>query len=972
MFRSGFSFHVAAGHLRDVVSRAKEIGLKAVPLSDRASTFGFVELEKACKKEDLKPVYGVELGVVPTLGEKKPRPDYFKFLAIDALRPLHDLIREATMNVGREPSISYAQVIEAPGVYKISGERLLVDLLPENLEGSNFYAGLSPAMPKATFNKAKKRGLQFVAISDNYYPREDDKEFYRITLGARRANTQTYPMFILSDEEWRKSVSWFADEDIMNQAIVNRDMILEKCNAKIKKATLLVTDKPKTLREMCEDGARRIGVDLSDPVYAARLTRELDMIEQKQFSDYFYIIADAIAYAKTKMIVGPARGSSCGSLVCYLLDITTVDPLPYDLLFERFIDVNRADLPDVDIDFSDARRHLVFEYMADKYGSERVGRLGSVNTMGVRSSLNQVGIALRIPSWEIEKVADGAIKRLAGDARASSTIEDTLQATDAGKKMLEDYPEVMVVTKMEDHPASASQHAAGVVLTEEPLAEYVAVNATTGAVLCDKKDAEELNLLKIDALGLKQLSVFERTLELIGASSLSKDRYLEKLPLDDEGAFRVLNERRFSGIFQFMGSAVRGITEQITITSLEDIIAIGALARPGPLASGGTDMWIRRKNGTEKVSYAHPSLQKFTESSFGTLLYQEQVMQIGREVGGLSWEEVSSLRRAMSKSLGKEFFDKFGDKWKAGAIAGGWDPAVAEKFWNELVQWGAMGFNRAHSVAYGFISYWCAYLKAHHPLEFAAATLDMEAEPAKQIEMLRELAREGIQYVPVDRERSTDKWEPYTKGNERILIGPLTNVEGLGPKTVVEILDSRRTGKELKGSVAKRLASAKTKIDSLYPISDAINRLHPDLLESGIRSKPTPIAEIQPGFRGEVVIFALANRFAPSDENAPVKVTKRGGKVYSGPSTALNMFVADDTDTIFCKVDRRDFERLGKKVLNEGGPGKALWAIKGTVPSTFRMISVRDVKYLGRIDDERVEDIDGILDDEDSKEGEAA
>jgi DNA polymerase III alpha subunit len=945
VIRTGFSFKVAAGHLPDVMSRIKEIGLSKAVICDRNSTFGFNKWSKLCKKEGILPVYGVELAVTPEIGAKRPTVDYWKFLAKDSIRPLNELVALATSNPGKEPSLLYSQAHRAKGLFKITGERVMLDEVDEG--DSDLFLGLSPALPKATFERAKKLGMNFCAVSDNVYPREEDREFYRVIMGSR-ANTQSYPQWIMSDEEWEASVKWFADEDSILAALESRDAILEECSAELRQATLVVPEKPKTLRQMCLDGAKRLKVEMNQ-VYTDRLERELKVIDEKKFEDYFYVLADVIMWAKERMIVGPARGSSCGSLVCYLLGITTIDPIPFDLIFERFIDITRADLPDVDVDFSDARRHLVFEYIEQKYGRERIARLGSVGQFKPRSALKQVGVALRIPSWQTEKVADGAVQRSFGDNRASFTIEDTLTGTPAGIAMIKEFPESIVVTKMEGHPSNAGQHAAGVVITQEPISEYVAVDSSTGAAMCDKKDAEDLGLLKIDALGLTQLSIFERTLELIGKPSISG--YLETIPLDDPMAFEVLNRGDFSGIFQFQAATVQRITKMITVDHIEDLIAITALARPGPLGSGGTDEWIKRRNGA-KVEYPDPILEPYLRDTLGIVIYQETVLKIGREIGGLSWADVTALRKAMSKSLGREFFDQYGEPWKKAAAEKGIPGPVLEKFWEDMCQFGAWAFNRAHSVAYGIVSYWCCWLKANHPLEFAAATLDMEADPNKQIQLLRELVKEGIEYVSVDSDHSIDKWVPVTIGNSRKLVGPLTNVEGIGPATVMEILDCRKNGKPLRGVVAKRLSGAKTPIDSLFPIADAVNRKYPDLdRDANIVTKPTPVAEVQAGLIGTVLVIVRIDSMNPSDENTLTKVQKRGGRTVSGPHMSLNVFASDDTGEMLCRVDRHDFERIGKPVWEEGGAGKALWAFKGTVPRSFRMLSVKQIKYLGRIDE---------------------
>jgi DNA polymerase III alpha subunit len=629
--RSGYSFRTAVGTLAEIQSRLVEEGWSAAPLADRNSTFGFRRWRDLSEKNGLRPVFGVELAVVPALGEKKPNIDYWSFFAKEELRPLHELIGLATNNPGREPSITYAQAIRAEGLIKVAGERVRLEHVPVGARDT--FLGLSPSLPKGAYRAAGAHGLPLLATSDNYYPREADQEFYRVTLG-RRANTQTWPMYILSDEEWIKSVSFFAHPDDIAVALANREGALRTCTAKMTNATLFVPAKKKTLAAMCRDGAKALGIDLKNKVYGERLKRELALIAEKSYEDYFYILADMIGWAKKKMIVGPARGSSAGSLVCYLLGITTIDPIKFGLIFERFIDVNRTDLPDIDVDFSDARRQQVFDYAEEKYGADHVARVGTVGLFKPRSALNQAGAELRIPSWMIEKVFDGIIQRSSGDARALQALEDTLNYTDAGKKMLKEYPEVMIAGRMEGHPNNASQHAAGVLITEHPVIDYVAIDARTKSVMCDKYDAEALNLLKIDALGLTQLSVFERTLQLIGVPDISG--WLETLPLDDIAAFEILNNGHFAGVFQFNGGALQSLAKAITVSHIEDIVALTALARPGPMASGQSNIWLKRKMGKEPVTYPHPKFEPYIRDTLGIVIYQEQIMNIARELGDLS------------------------------------------------------------------------------------------------------------------------------------------------------------------------------------------------------------------------------------------------------------------------------------------------------------------------------------------------
>lgn len=947
MIRTGYSFRVAFGHLTDVTDRLVDIKWKHAPITDRMSTFGFNRWNKMCKKKGLIPVFGVELGVSPTWGDKLPRLDFWKFIAINSITAINELIGKASLAESKEPCLLYDDALNAKGVIKISGESLLIENLRRK-PPADFYIGLSPAMPAGLYKEAKKRKLQFCAIPSNFYPKATDEETYRIAL-SRRSNTQTYPMWIVDDKEWKEAM-WFVSEADKSASLKNRDAILKRCaKVELKKATLIKPEKKKTLRQMCIEGAKLKGVNLTDKVYSARLDRELMLIDQKKYEDYFYIIADMVQWARKRMCVGPARGSSCGSLVCYLLDITTVDPIPFGLLFERFIDLNRMDLPDIDIDFSDTRRKEVFEYAENKYGRDHVARLGTVGMFMSKSAINTTAIGLRIPQWKIDKVMDTSIKRSSGDSRAMLALTDTLQETENGRELLKEYPEVIIAGKMEGHPQNASQHAAGIVITDLPVNEYVAVDLRSRSVMCDKKDAEDYNLLKIDALGLTQMSVFERALELIGEGD--NYRFFESLPLDDKKAFDVLNKGHFSGVFQFNGPALKQLTSQVKVEKLEDIVAITALARPGPLASGGTSMWVRVKNGQAPIADIHPRMTEATIDSLGVITYQEQVMKIAREIGGLSWEDTSTLRKAMSQSLGDEFFEQFWEKFKIGAVASGIEERVAREIWDNINTFGSWGFNKSHAVAYGLVSYYCCWLKAHYPVEFAAATLDAETDTDRIILILRELEAEGVGYVPFDIKLSGAKWQPVVKGKKRYLVGPLTLIDKVGPAICNEIINAREAKKPLRDTLKKRLAEAKTAIDTLYPVKAALDRIAPDgLSEINIRTKPTLIKDLQDGVSySDIVLIGILKKIAPRDENDSAKVAARGHRL-SGPSMALNMTLADDTGELLIKVGRKQYEEIGKPIQEKATAGKTIVAAKGRVWDQFKMLFIDRIQIIGEVE----------------------
>ena len=948
--RTGYSFRAAAGKIDHVLDRLQALGQTIAPITDRASTFGFYRWKKACEARGMTPAFGVELAVTDSINAKKPSADYWTFLAQDSLEAVNRLVTLATTQFRYQPLLTLDQALAAEGVFKMTGHRppmALWDMQPQK----DFAIGLMPSTPVGVVKRAVERNMPFAASSDNRYPCSENKGFYEVLTG-RNAETQTYPQHILSPEEWKRSIAHHRLPDAaLALAYLRSNRWLEESTATLIKSSLPQFAAEQSLLQLCQAGARKLNCDLSDPVYDQRVKRELSLIKDKGYEDYFYIVADICNWARSRMLVGPARGSSCGSLVCYLLGITTVDPIPFGLIFERFVDINRSDMPDIDIDFSDQQRAQVFKYIEQKYGPEHVARLGTVAMFQPRSALAEVGMGLNIPKWMCDAVAESMIERSSGDSRALNKLEDTLASMPAGQRLMKEYPEALVVGEFEGHPRHYSQHAAGVVISAEPISKFVAVDHRTGATMCDKKDAEDgYNLLKIDCLGLTQLSVFEDALQF---ANLPLDT-LEKLPLDDPKAFDVLNEAKWSGIFQFNGQALQSITKQFKVDKFDDIVSVTALGRPGPLASGGAHEWIKRRNGTNPVTYPHPVFKPYLEDTMGIVLYQEQVMEIGRNIGDLSWEQVTLLRKAMSKSLGKEYFDQFGDPWKAGAIAKGVDPAATVKIWDDLCAYGAWSFNKSHSVAYGLISYWCCWLKAHFPFEFAAATLSHEDDPARQIQLLREMKAEGYDYVPVDRDLSERKWAVGDSAGRRYLVGPLHNVKGIGPKMVNQIIGARNRGEPIPDRAGKLLTNPVTDIDSLWPIRDAVKRHLPDPLAKNIVTHPTPIINAQIAeHEQEFLFFGTPMNINPRDENEVVNVARRGGKrIEDGCTTSLNMQFRDDTDTIFCKVSRWDYERVGQPIVDRGKPGKAIYAVKGRMRGggSFRMLMVKAVKYIGDMD----------------------
>lgn len=905
--RSGYSFRTAYGFLDDVLDR---IETEYAPLTDRASAYGFNRWRKLCIKKNRKPIFGVELAVTDSPNAKKMNLNYVTLIATESLAPVNAALELAFSKFRFEPLLTYSDLNNLDKSVKvILGRRIDAGLLDKERD---WYFAEGPSQIPAMKRMANELGWKPIASSDNMYPAPEDRHAYAVCMG-RDANTQTWDQHILRDDELRMYAS--------PEAFANRDALAAMCTADILRPKLVKPATDKTVEQWCLEAAGPLGVDLSNPVYAARFEREMQVIKQLGFEDYFLIIADLVGYAKTKMFVGPARGSSCGSLVCYLMGITTVDPIEHELLFERFLDPGRADLPDIDIDFSHQRRDMVFTYLSDRYGRDHVARLGTISFLRERQLAKEISSALKVPQFKFETVINNVEKN-----EGNTTLMMALENTQDGARLMREHPELSIVKRLEGHPRHHSTHAAGVVVTDLPVHQYVAVDARSNTAEVDKKDAEDLGLLKIDALGLKQLSIFEDCLELIGKPFT----WLQTLPLNDPGAFKVLNDRLFSGVFQYNGRAVQQVSSSFQIEEFEDMVATTALARPGPLGAGGTDKWIAVRRGVSTAAIEHPAFEPILARTKGIVLYQEQVMQAGREIGDMSWERVTKLRKAVQYFGGSKGMEEFRDEFMTGATAKGIPADVATRFWDDLLTYGSYAFNRSHAVAYSMISYWCCYLKAHHPLEYAAALLNHEAEPSRQRLQLKELEAEGISYVPVDPETSGMKWQVTKNG----LVGPITLVKGLGTKSALEYIRARDRGVDLPKRALTLLKDPATPLDSLSPIRDAIRSHHPDLTAINIFSTPTPVEELgdRPA-RDILLLLRLVNA-------KPRKDDKSGG-------TKMTALMEDDTGEIKVFFNNRKYNEYGQAMLDRGRVGTTLWAVKGSQPEGGGIIFCDAVRYLG-------------------------
>ena len=447
----------------------------------------------------------------------------------------------------------------------------------------------------------------------------------------------------------------------------------------------------------------------------------------------------------------------------------------------------------------------------------------------------------------------------------------------------------------------------------------------------DKYDAEVLNLLKIDALGLRTLSVLQDVLDQIKWDREKIVNY----PLNDEKAFKILNDEKYSGIFQFEGYALQSLTRQMKVSNFEDIAALTALGRPGPLVSGGTTQYIRRHTGEAPITYLHPLVKDITEITHGIVVYQEQVMEIGRHVGKLSWEDISQLRKAMSKSLGQEFFDKYWERFKVGAEENGVSEIDAKKIWDNINTMGSWAFNRSHAISYAMLSYWCCVLKSKFPLEFAAACLRNVRDENQGIRLLRELVKEGFEYKCYDRDASEENWSV----KEGKLIGGITNIKGVGGKVCEDIIRRRNQKIPFTPRQEKLLTEGETPYDDIFECERLFGHIKKDPGANGISSSITDIGELDADRPGTFVFFGKLTEKNLRDMNETVNLAKRNGRRVERHNLWLNITFEDDTGPIISTIDRFKYPSLGKPVVEEGKIGD-WYLVKGRVKQGFRKVYV--------------------------------
>ena len=837
-----------------LVAHVDKIGQKAVAMTDHGNIFGAVHFFDAAKKKGVKPILGCELYVCKEEDHRREFADadskYNHLLVLaeseEGYKNLVRLTSEAALHgFYRKPRVSKAFLARhTKGLIGFSG-CLAGEVSQHLMEGSydkaraaagayeemfgrgNFFLevqdhclGPDKAVTEAMFRMEKELAIPLIATNDSHYIEDQDSRAHEILLCVQTAGSMNDPKRFKFDtqEFYVKTAEEMARLFAHAPHVVTGTMQFpERCNLKLNKVENPFPEFPvpegmtldSYFEAVCREGlAKRLETNVAHlrsrrllkktvEEYQARLEREIDCIKQMKFPGYFMIVWDFIRYAREQKIpVGPGRGSAAGSLVAYCMEITDVDPLQNELLFERFLNPERVSMPDIDIDFCMNRRGEVIEYVRRKYGTDQVAQIITFNTMAAKAAIKDVGRALDMPYGEVDRIA----KMI--PATIGITIEQALkdkgplgQAYESDGKIKE---LIDAALRLEGLVRGAGVHAAGVVIAPSPLTELVPVTRTKDEAVVtsyDMKAIEKMGLLKMDFLGLTTLTVIDDALQLI-EQTRGEMVEMATIPLDDAKTYeQVFHRALTSGVFQFESSGMRDVLRRYKPASVEDLTALNALYRPGPIQGGMIDDFIERKWGRRAVEYMMPELEPLLRETLGVIVYQEQVMQISSVIGGYSLGGADLLRRAMGKKDPKEMALQR-DIFMAGASKAKFAKDKAGQLFDLMEQFAGYGFNKSHSAAYALLAYHTAYLKTHYPVEFMAALLTSEtSKPENVVKYISECREMNIPVVPPNVQVSDANFKPVqmADGGEAIGFG-LAAIKNVGHNAIVSIMEARADG----------------------------------------------------------------------------------------------------------------------------------------------------------------------------------
>jgi DNA polymerase III subunit alpha len=857
-FSYGDGFQLPEAHVR----RAAELNMPAIALTEHGNVSSHIKLEGAAQRQGIKPIFGVELYTGEIDEEHRTQSkNHLTILAENQVGygNLLDLVTTSwDKGFYHEPTIDGQLLYDhRDGLLVLSGCQ--GSLLATSLVGGKLIApkyasygrGLrvaerfSKAFPDSYYLEvqafpeleqtrkinvmieriARRLHLPLVASMDVHYTAPDEAEIQKILHNVRPGEKRTLedmerawgyeaPLCpVLTDRVlYRRLRATGLSHRASIQAIHNAAEIAERCNVVLPRLPELQYPLPpgyRTPRDLWRDwlldGWRFRRCDELSPAerqrYKARLKREMDLIESKGYENYFLVVSDAVKWAKDNDVpVGPARGSAAASLAAWLLRITEVNPMVHDkLVFERFIDENRKDMPDIDLDFDAQTRWRLREYLLGKYGA--CYNIGTFTYYRAKNSLDDVARAHKVPKWEVEVIKNQLIERSSGDLRSSATIEDTIAQFDESRDVVERYPELRRATDLEGNIKGFGVHAAGLVLGQvrsvAPIFKRTIKGREVEVVAIDKWDSERQGLLKMDFLGLNTMSLVATALRDIGMEL--QDMY--DLPLDDPNVIKVFQDNDVVGIFQFEGRAVRLVNGQVKPDNFDEICDVTSLARPGPLHNGAAEAYMNIKNGNALPEARHPAIDRIVGATKFQIIYQEQILRIVREIGDFDWTAAAYIRKIISKKLGDQEFNRQKDKFMQGALTihkRSNDPDMPEEManwlWGSCITSGSYAFNFAHACAYGMLSYWCAWLKTYHDAAFYTAALACMSDDRRNTlirdAMTREkFGKENIDVRPPSVKRSGRTWN---RTGRKVRMG-FEQLPGIGETMANRVIETRDT-----------------------------------------------------------------------------------------------------------------------------------------------------------------------------------
>ena len=841
---SHYSLLTALPKIEELLAQTKEFGMTSIALTDTSAMYGAVEFYSKAKEYGIKAIIGAEIFVCKDLYSKnntsedrrrtqlvllaKNDAGYKNLMKIISIAQLDGFYYKARADkkLLREYSegliaLSGSLQGEVPSeiIYGNYERAKAVALEYQDIFGKdNFYLELGPhvehenqiAVNQGLAQISRETGIPVVAAVDVHYVKKEHAETQDILLCIRdnkkvtdheRFSMKEFDLSLRSPDEMAEI---FSD---IPEALENTQKIADACNVTIHMGENHLPSFPlpegKTadsyLRELCEVGMRRRygDTDMGEE-YATRMNYELEIIKKTGFASYFLIVQDFVTWAKNNgVVVGPGRGSAAGSLVAYLTSITDLDPIKYDLLFERFLNPERISMPDVDMDFADDRRDDVLNYVREKYGNDHVAQIITFGTMAARAAVRDVGRALGFPY----ELCDKTSKMIPMFTSIGKALEEVIEFRQWYEENADAKKLIDTAKKLEGLARHASMHACGVVITKDPVTDYTPLQRVSGTRVgvvtqypaSTKMNAvEKIGLLKMDFLGLKNLTIIQNTLRIVRKTK-KIDIDIEKIPLDDESTYKLLQDAHTTGVFQLESSGMKRYLKQLKPTVFEDIIAMVALYRPGPMDY--IPDFIAGKHGTKTVKYLHPKLEPILKNTYGVAVYQEQLMQIARDLAGFSLGEADVLRKAVGKKI-KELVAEQREKFIEGCIKTGVGKNIGEKVFAFIEPFAGYGFNRSHAACYALVGYQTAYLKAHYPAEFMAALLTSDQDNIDRIAIeVTETREMGIEVLPPSVNESFEEFAVISgeDGKERVRFG-INAVKNVGHVVAHDIVEVRKQG----------------------------------------------------------------------------------------------------------------------------------------------------------------------------------